>query len=64
MVTIWDIYEYNLLRLNKDQSGRSITIPQFNLAAVIASYEYFKLKVGLPEQYQPGKPFPAQAWQV
>jgi hypothetical protein len=64
MVTIWDVYEYNLLRLNKDQSGRSITIPQFNLAAVIASYEYFKLKVGLPEQYQPGKPFPAQAWQV
>lgn len=63
-MTIWDIYNYCLLRLNKDQSGRSITIPQFNLAAEVVSYEYFKLKVGLPEQYQPGKPFPPQAWQV
>lgn len=63
-MNIWDIYNYCLLRLNKDQVGRSITIPQFNLAAMVVSYEYFKLKVGLPEQYQPGKPFPAQAWQV
>lgn len=63
-MNIWDLYQYNLVRLNKDQSGRSITIPQFNLAAEVASYEYFKLKVGLPEQYRPGQPFPAQAWQV
>jgi len=63
-MNIWDVYNYCLLRQNKDQSGRSFTIPQFNLAAAVASYEYFKLKVGLPEQYRPGQPFPAQAWQV
>lgn len=64
MTTIWDIYQYNLIRMNKHQSGRSIPIPDFNLVARIATYEYFKLKVGLPEQYRPGQPFPPQAWQV
>lgn len=63
-MNIWDIYLFNLSRLNKDQSGRSLPVDEFNLTADMVNYSFFKVKVGLPEQYQPGMPFPAQAWQV
>jgi hypothetical protein len=63
-MNIWDIYQFCLLRLNKEQSGMSFTPEQFNNAAEMVNWTYFKLKMGLPEQYQPGNPFPAQAWQV
>lgn len=64
MTNIWDIWQYCLIRLNKHQSGRTITIPEFNLVASVVNWVYFKVKVGLPEQYRPGMPFPPQAWQV
>ena len=63
-MNINDIFEFNLVRLNKHQSGRTITPEDFNLVAKMINYVYYKVKVGLPEQYQPGNPFPPQAWQV
>jgi hypothetical protein len=63
-MNIWDIYQFNLVRLNKHQSGRTITPEEFNIVAEMLNWVYFKVKLGLPEQYQPGMPFPPQAWQV
>jgi len=63
-MNIWDVFEFNNARLNKDQSGRSLTPEQFNIVAQIISFEYFKLKIGLPELYRPGLPIAPQQWQV
>lgn len=63
-MNIWDIYQFNLVRMNKHQSGRSFTPEEFNLVAKLLNFVYFKVKVGLPEAYQPGNPFAPQAWQV
>jgi hypothetical protein len=64
MKTIWDIYQFVNFRLNKDQSGRVFTPEEFNLACGFADYELMKLKYGLPEQYRPGMPIPAQGWEI
>lgn len=61
--TIWDVWNQVYNRLNKDQTGQSFSIPQFNLIAKFASFEYFKVKVGLPETYKPGFPIAPQNWQ-
>lgn len=62
--SIWDVWNEVYIRLNKDQSGNSFTITQFNLIAKFVSYEYFKVKVGLPESYKPGFPIAPQNWQA
>lgn len=62
--SIWDVWNEVFNKLNKDQSGNSFTIAQFNLIAKFCSYEYFKTKVGLPESYKLGVPIAPQNWQV
>lgn len=64
MENIWDVYQYNLVRMNKHQSGRTITPEEFSLVAATINYTFFKVKVGLPETYRPGAPFAPQEWQV
>jgi hypothetical protein len=64
MKTIWDIYQFVNFRLNKEQSGRVFTPENFNLACSFADFELMKLKYGLPEQYRPGSPVPAQGWEI
>lgn len=64
MENIWDVYQYNLTRLNKEQSGRSLTAEEFNLCCPVAVLEYLKLKIGLPEAYQIGAPVAPQMWQL
>ena len=63
-MTVWEIYQFIEFRANKDQSGRSYTPEQFNLACKAVNIEYFKLKAGLPEEYRVGAPMPRQAWQL
>lgn len=63
-MNIWEIYQWVQFRANKEQSGRTYTPDQFNLACKAVNIEFFKLKAGLPEEYRPGNPFPRQAWQL
>ena len=49
---------------NKDQTGRTMTPNQFNLLLDASNNDYFKKKYGLPEEYQPGQPFPAQSYEI
>lgn len=64
MENIWDVYQYNLVRFNKEQSGRTLTADEFNLVCPVAVMEYLKIKIGLPESYQIGVPIAPQQWQV
>lgn len=63
-ISIWDIYNQSLVRVNKEQSGRSFSVPQFNLVAKFVNMLYLKMKIGLPESYQVGVPLAPQRWQV
>lgn len=64
MTNIFEIWEYVLFKANKEQSGNTFTPDLFNLTCKFVNLEYFKLKVGLPEAYKPGFPFPPQAYQI
>lgn len=63
-MTVDELKRFVEFIINKEQSGNSITPDQFNLLLGRASDDYFKLKYGLPEEYQPGSPLPRQAYAV
>ncbi len=63
-MNVWEIYQLINTWINKDQSGRSFTVEQFNIALQAIDIDFLKLKYGLPEDYKPGQPIPRQAWQV
>lgn len=62
-MNIGQIFSWVNQNLNKEQSG-SFSPEEFNLACNVVSRELFNVKVGLPESYQPGAPYPPQAYQI
>ena len=62
-MTIADIFDWVNQNLNKTASG-SFSPIEFNLACSVVSRELFNVKMGLPEEYQAGAPYPRQAYQV
>jgi len=63
-MNVQEILNYVNFRLNKEQSGRSMTEDQYNLILQVINIEYMKWKYGLPEEYQPGSPIPRQFWEA
>lgn len=63
MNNINDIYNFVNFVSDKAQS-RAISDNEFNQIIDVVSLDLFKLKVGLPEEYQANAPFPRQAWQI
>lgn len=63
MTNINDIYLWVNFLADKYMS-RSISDDEFNQIIDVVSLDLFKLKVGLPEEYQMNAPFPRQAWQI
>ncbi len=63
-MNVSEILQYVNFRLNKEQSGRSMTEDQYNLILQVINVEYMKWKYGLPEEYQPGSPIPRQFWEA
>lgn len=63
-MNVSELLNYVNYQLNKDQSGRTMTEDQYNLILKVINIEYIKWKYGLPEEYQPGAPFPRQAWEL
>jgi hypothetical protein len=64
MKTLQDIVDYVHLRMNKDQSGMSISPDKWTNIFQVVNMEYLKLKLGLPEEYQAMSFFPRQAYQI
>jgi len=58
-----ELYKWVNFVSNKEQAGQ-VSPEEFNLALKVINIDLFKEKYGLPEQYVPGQPLPAQAWQV
>jgi hypothetical protein len=63
MTNINDIYLLISFLADKYQS-RQISDAEFNTAIDASNLDLWKLKVGLPEEYQINAPFSRQAWQV
>lgn len=63
MQNINDIYLWINFLADKVQS-RSISDDEFNQIIDATNLDLWKLKVGLPEEYQMNAPFPRQAWQI
>ena len=63
MTNINDIYLWVNFLANKYQSG-AISDNEFNQVIDAVNLDLFKIKVGLPEEYQVNAPFSRQAWQV
>lgn len=63
MNNVNDIYLWLNFLVNSYQSGK-ISDDEFNQVIANVNLDLFKLKVGLPEEYQVNAPFARQAWQV
>ena len=57
-MNLGQILDYVNFILNKHQSGNTLNADEFNLCLQYANVEYFRVLVGLPEQYQPGVAIP------
>lgn len=64
MIDVNSIYEYCLWQLNKEQSGNSLSPDQFNSGLAWSNLEYFKLKYGLSEDYQAGRPVAPVTYEI
>jgi len=62
-VSINDVWLFVGFVANKVQSG-GYSASEFNNACQVVAIELFNVKVGLPEEYKPGAPFPRQAYDV
>jgi len=58
------LYNYIEYIVNKAQRGLKLGPKQYNLLLPIASFEHFKKKYNLPEQFQPGMPFSQEAYEI
>lgn len=63
MTNLNDIYLWVNFLADKYQS-RAISDTEFNQIIDAVNLDLWKLKVGLPEEYQANAPFPRQAWQI
>lgn len=63
-MNVFEVYNFVNYLANKDQSGKTFTPEQLNLAFKVIDIQFLKLKYGLPEDYRPGAPLPRQAWEI
>ena len=59
-MTLFEIFSLIEYIGNKDFSGNVIPPDRFNQLIKVVSIEHFREKYGLPEEYQPGRPIPAE----
>lgn len=58
-----EVFQFVSWVSNKYQAA-NISADEFNLACKVVTRDLFNVKIGLPEAYQPGSPYPPQAYQV
>ena len=59
-MTLWEQFELVKFIVNKDFSGNIITPERFRDLIKVVNIDLFRKKYGLPEEYQPGNPIPAE----
>jgi len=63
-MNLGELYKFINFIADKEVSGQTMTPEQFNLNLKAVNLEMLKLKIGLPEEYQPGMPLPKQALEI
>ncbi len=63
-MTLFEAYEFMLFVLDKDYNGDILTPAYYNRLLQASNLMYYKLKFGLPEEYQVGRPAPRQAPEI
>jgi hypothetical protein len=63
-MTLFEAFNFMNFVLDKDYNGQVLKPDYFNLLLQTSNLSYYKLKFGLPEEYQPGQPVPRQAVDV
>jgi hypothetical protein len=61
-MTIFEMYRFMEFIINKDYEGNAFTPDQHNQNVKWANLDLFKIKMGLPEGYQPGQPISQQSF--
>lgn len=64
MVRIDTVYELVKFITNKELSGNTMTIEQFNRLCEMVNIDILKERYGLPQQYQPGQPMPQMTYEA
>jgi hypothetical protein len=64
MLKLTDLYTHIFTRINKDQSGNTYRLNQFNVDLAVANTEMFSYLYGLPQNYQPGVPLPPVSFEI
>lgn len=64
MIDVNAIYDFVNYQLNKSVSGNSLSPTEFNLGLEWSNLEYFKLKYGLSEDYQVGRPVAPVTYEI
>ena len=59
-MTLGEIYNLIEFITNKDFDGNIITPERFNQLIKVVNIDHFRDKYGLPEEYVPGRPLPAE----
>jgi hypothetical protein len=59
-MTLWDIWSLIEFIGNKDFEGSIIKPDKFDELTRVVNIDLFRNKIGLPEQYQPGRPIPIE----
>lgn len=63
-MNLGDIYSAVLVRLGKDLQGNTLSPVNLNTILPLVNIAFFKIRYGLPEEYQPGHPFPRMEWEI
>ena len=64
MVRVDTVLELVNFISNKEQSGNTMKIPQYNLIIELVNIDILKKTYGLPEEYQPGQPLPRVSYEI
>ena len=59
-----EILKYCNYISSKEQTGNTLTPVEFTQILQVCNLKYFKKKVGVPEEYQPGMPLPRQQFEI
>lgn len=58
------LFKYLLFLSNKDVTGNSLSVNEFNMSLQVANIKHFKKKIGIPEEYKVGMPISRQSFEL
>jgi hypothetical protein len=63
-MTLKETIQSASMEINQNAPGTKMGPDRINLALKLTNYDYFKLWIGPPEDWQPGQPISRRGWQI